>query len=452
MNQADGAQILKQAFAAFNEQSVQLENSYRELQEQVEVLTRELAAARSERLLQLAEKERLASRLERLLDTLPGGVVVLDGEGRISEFNPVALEMLGEPLQGREWRDVMKRARATNAQGELQLESGRRISLARRRLVAEPGQIILLTDVTETRHLQSLLERNQRLSEMGEMAARLAHQIRTPLSCAMLYSSHLQRTTLTTERRQRYAGKVTSRLQQLERMVDDMLVFARGGRSASEAFSVTGLFDEVAQVLEAQLGHADRIIIDDCTDIAPLRGNREALLGALCNLGNNAIQAGDGNAIIRFTAASLPGGDVELTVIDNGPGMPAKTRARIFEPFFTTRPGGTGLGLAVVRSTARAHGGDVTVKSTPGTGTSFRLRLANGARDKALPSGCGQERGRSIDFTGAKVSRRATTPEEVSTHRLAEFVSATAQQRCTAVLRTPGISRKHTTAPAKDTA
>ncbi|NNF17594.1 MAG: sensor histidine kinase, partial [Gammaproteobacteria bacterium] len=141
-----------------------------------------------------------------------------------------------------------------------------------------------------------------------------------------------------------------------------------------------------------------------------------------------------------------------LTVIDNGPGMPAKTRARIFEPFFTTRPGGTGLGLAVVRSTARAHGGDVTVKSTPGTGTSFTLRLANGARDKALPSGSGQEHGRSIDFTGAKVSRRAITPEEVSTHRLAKFVSATAQQSCTAVLSKPGISRKHTTAPAKDTA
>lgn len=386
MQQAHNQNTLQQAFAAFNAHSAQLETSYRELQEQVCVLTRELAAARSGRLRQLAEKERLASRLERLLGALPGGVLVLDGDGTISECNPAAIEMLGEPLKGRAWREVIERACATNAEGELQLKSGKRISLARRRLVAEPGEIILLTDVSETRHLQSLLARNQRLTEMGEIAARLAHQIRTPLSCAMLYSSQLRRTALTTERRQHYASKVTSRLLLLERMVDDMLVFARGGRSANESFSAAGLFDEVAQLLEPQLGPADRVLIDDCCAIAPLHGNREALLGALVNLGNNAIQAGNGDAKVRFAARNAADGEVELIVDDDGPGMPAATCAQIFDPFFTTRPGGTGLGLAVVRSTARAHGGDVAVRSDPGAGTRFTMRIANGNQDRALLS------------------------------------------------------------------
>lgn len=386
MQQVQSKHILEQAFAAFNKQSAELQDSYRELQKQVAVLTVELAAARSERLQQLAEKERLASRLERLLEALPGGVIVLDGEGRIMEYNLAALQMLGEPLEGREWRDVMQRARATNADGELQLECGKRISLARRRLVAEPGQIILLTDVTETRHLQSLLARNQRLSEMGEMAARLAHQIRTPLASAMLYCSHLQRREISTAQRQRYAGKVTARVQQLERMVDDMLVFARGGRCANDAFSVADLFRETAQVLEAQLGSEDRIETSVPESMPPIHGNREALLGALCNLGNNAIQACGGNARVRLSAQLVDEQCIEMTVDDNGPGMDPATLARIFEPFYTTRPAGTGLGLAVVRSTAQAHGGDISVQSEPGTGTRFTLTVANGEKDRALPS------------------------------------------------------------------
>ncbi len=401
MQATQNTHILEQAFEAFNEQSAQLQDAYAELQEQVSVLTHELAAARSERIRQLAEKERLASRLERLLEALPGGVVVLDGNGRIIEFNPAALQMLGEPLNGREWRDVLQRARATNAQGELKLECGRRISLARSRLVAEPGQIILLTDVTETRHLQSLLERNQRLSEMGEMAARLAHQIRTPLSSAMLYSSHLQRNVLSNSQRQRYAGKISARIQQLERMVDDMLVFARGGRTATEAFSVDELLYEVAQVLEAQLGTNDQIVIEPDFDTAPINGNREALLGALCNLGSNALQAGDGHAVVSLAANSLDNGDVEMIVEDNGPGMTKETQARVFEPFFTTRPAGTGLGLAVVQSTARAHGGDVSVSSRLGEGTRFTLRITNSEGDRALSS-----RGR--EWTPVKESHQAS--------------------------------------------
>ncbi len=417
MQQTQGKQLLEQAFEAFNKQSAQLQDSYNELQERVAVLTVELAAARSERLQQLTEKERLASRLERLLEALPGGVIVLDGEGRIMEYNLAALQMLGEPLQGREWRDVMQRARATNAQGELQLECGKRISLARRRLVAEPGQIILLTDVTETRHLQSMLERKQRLSEMGEMAARLAHQIRTPLSSAMLYSSHLQRKEITTQQRQRYAGKVGARVQQLERMVDDMLVYARGGRSASDAFSVAGLLEEVAQVLEAQLGRDDRIVTNIAKNVPPLQGNREALLGALCNLGNNAIQAGEGKAVVTLAVVQLEDGDIEMTVEDEGPGMSTATQSRIFEPFFTTRPAGTGLGLAVVRSTAQAHGGDVSVQSEPGEGTRFTLRVSNGDKDQALPSAitkkhAGSGKSQSTNLVGNTPSPLRTAVEE----------------------------------------
>ena len=387
MQTVNNAQSLEQAFAAFNAHSAQLEDAYGKLREQVDVLTRELAAARSERLRQLREKERLASRLERLLDALPGGVLVLDGAGAITQCNPVAVEILGEPLLGRRWRDVIDRAQATDAHGELEFENGRRVSVARRDLVAEPGQIILLSDVTETRRLQTLVERNQRLSEMGEMAARLAHQIRTPLSSAMLYASHQRRPALPAEKRGRYADNTVARLQQIERMVGDMLTFARGGRGGEAQFDVGRLLAEAGQMLEPQLTDGDRILIEDGASIGAARGNYEALLGALGNLAANALEAGDGNACVRLSAHRSADDEVCLVVADDGPGMGPEVVARIFEPFFTTRPGGTGLGLAVVRSTARAHGGDVDVYSAPGGGTRFVLRLGQSEVDAALPGG-----------------------------------------------------------------
>src|SRR5690606_13169564 len=124
------------------------------------------------------------------LDILPGGVVVLDGRGRVIEANPLALELLGEPLLGVFWREVIQRSFAPRADDghEISLQDGRRLSLATRSLAGEPGQLILLTDLTETRRLQDELARHARLSALGRMVASLAHQIRTPLSTALLYA------------------------------------------------------------------------------------------------------------------------------------------------------------------------------------------------------------------------------------------------------------------------
>lgn len=101
---------LEQAFRAFNQRSLELEASYRELESRVALLNKELAAARSERFQELVEKERVAGRLEQLLEALPGAVVVLDGSGVVQECNPGAVAMLGKPLVGMPWREVADRA------------------------------------------------------------------------------------------------------------------------------------------------------------------------------------------------------------------------------------------------------------------------------------------------------------------------------------------------------
>ena len=143
----------------------------------------------AQRMQELAEKERLANRLQSLLDLLPGGVIVIDGQGVVREANPVARNLLGQPLVGMLWRQVIARNFAPREDDghEISLKDGRRLSIATRSLHAEPGQLVLLTDLTETRRLQDQLSRHERLSALGRMVASLAHQIRTPLSAACCY-------------------------------------------------------------------------------------------------------------------------------------------------------------------------------------------------------------------------------------------------------------------------
>jgi len=405
-NPVNRSHDLHEAFRAFSELSERLTRSYHQLEERVAVLTEELAAARSERLQQLAEKERLANRLQQLLEALPGAVVVLDGAERVQECNPAALELLGYPLLGERWADVARRVvRAFSDDGAYAtLLSGRQVGISVRALGTEPGRILLLKDDTENRRLQEMLSRHQRLSAMGEMTARLAHQIRTPLTSSMLYVSHLRKPQCNAADQARYADKVLAGLRQLERMVNDMLVFARGGEFTPETVSLDDLLEALRQNLEPQLQQCGgRLTLINTAPDAVVEGSRDMLLGAMSNLVANAMQiCGEG---VRLSIEVSAAGDqlVILRVSDNGPGIAAEIQDQIFEPFFTTRSGGTGLGLAVVRAVVQGHRGDVRVQSVPGHGASFVITLPRRLGQQALASGPWCETGRKFAAAAAQI-------------------------------------------------
>ena len=121
---------------------------------------------------------------------------------------------------------------ASRLGGEFALPNGRRVTLAERPLTATGGRIVLVSDITETSLVRELLERNKRLTSMGEMAAVLAHQVRTPLAAALLYASQVARKSLPGDERARFADKLIARLDDMERLVADMLAFTRGGGRA----------------------------------------------------------------------------------------------------------------------------------------------------------------------------------------------------------------------------
>jgi len=373
---------LEQAFSLFNEASAQLTGAYQELQQQVERLTGELAVANVELRRQLLEKEALSQRLSHLLSAMPAGVVVLDQQGVIIESNPAARELLGEALMGRAWVEIAARVLAQTVvphEWDLAPVGGavpRRVSISSSPLDAAGGQVLLIHDMTEAYKMQRELQRHQRLSAMGEMAAGLAHQLRTPLATALLYASHLKKLDLPENERIRFADKVLARLRHLEHLIQDMLSFVKGEGGGQDVVRLSSVLVDLQQVMEPQMIERGlNFSIQDDSRGTTVLGNRKALTGALLNLLENAMQACSKGGQVSLKSEIGDDGQVLIVVTDNGKGIDAATQERLFEPFYTTRTDGTGLGLAIVRGVAEAHRGSVQVKSASGCGSEFILRL-----------------------------------------------------------------------------
>ncbi|MBI1394791.1 MAG: PAS domain-containing protein [Betaproteobacteria bacterium] len=377
---------LEAAFSLFNEASSQLATAYAELQGRVDRLAAELAVANGELKRQYLEKEALSERLRLLLDALPGGVVVIDADDIVVDANPAAREWLGNLLPGAKWSDAARHLAPTPDGREWIVETPagkRRLAVSESRLDVAGGRILLLNDVTEAARLQQQLEHHKRLSAMGEMAAGLAHQLRTPLATALLYTANLARTDLPDAERVRFSERVRERLRHLERMIQDMLLFVRGQPATQESVDIGGVLADVAQTMEPQMRARQVAFVRECAlDRVWVEGDRKALTGALLSLLENALQVSDSGGRVAL-AAEVAGDEVCVRVTDDGPGMAPDVMSRVFEPFFTTRQEGTGLGLAIVRRVAEVHGGEVEVRSEPGRGSVFTLRLPAGSQADA---------------------------------------------------------------------
>ncbi len=372
------AEQLEQAFAAFNRMSGQLEESYRDLEQQVASLTTELAHARSIGLIEIAEKERLANRLARLHELLPAAVIVVNGDGEITDCNPVATDMLGSALLGQQWDAVQTQSLCSSTDDAqlLTLNDGRIVQKLVQALDDEPGWLVLLVDISREIALQEATARNDRLAAMGEMAASLAHQIRTPLATAILYASQMNSSAMQEQDRGRFTDRMMERLRHIETMINDMLQFSRIGRYQAEKTPVAVFFEKLAIALEADINRYQASIRFECEQPdAVIVGNADALQSALMNLITNAMQAVPEKAEVSLSYRTGKQGQYSLVVSDNGPGIAQEIINKIFNPFYTTRSDGTGLGLAVVESIVHAHGGTVHCESAPDQGCVFTLSM-----------------------------------------------------------------------------
>jgi two-component system sensor histidine kinase FlrB len=373
---ADDAAGLVQAFGVFNDLSQRLTEAYTQLEARMAALTDELATARRQRFSERAEKEHLADQLGVLLEALPAAIVLIDARDRVDRFNPAAEVLFPSLAWGRRWSEVKAEVVvAEPSPGDWRLRDGRHASVSQRPL-NDRGRILVMVDVTEQWRLRQRVERQDRLSAMGQMAAQLAHQVRTPLSTAVLYAGQLAKPSLSDGQRRQFSGKLLDGLRHTEGLVSEMLAFSRGGSFRREPIDCCLAVQTAVAGLDARLQRAAARLEVDTEAIAGCRvnGNSDALAGALSNLIDNALDHGGPGVTVKVRAWPVDGG-ISIEIEDDGPGIDPLVLPQIFDPFFTTRERGTGLGLAVVQAIVLEHDGTLSAGTAASGGALFALRL-----------------------------------------------------------------------------
>ena len=319
-----------------------------------------------------AEQNNLYSEI---FNVIPSAVVIIDDRGMVSHINPAAEVLFGKNIAGQTWLGVIKeyfRIRADDGH-EISLSNGKKVQVSTSPLAANNGQLVQITDLTETRALQDQMRQMEKLSNLGRMSATLAHQIRTPLSAAILYASSLGNKNLKQEDHYQFQQKLLSRLHDLENQISDILLFARSGENIVESVELHDVMEHVRNDTERLVDEsgAELTIKADEPPVTMI-GNSSALKGAVDNLLVNALQANATHVMIQVEKNEE---NVFIKITDNGDGIKQKDLKNLFDPFFTTKSSGTGLGLAVVKAVVSSHQGSVKVSSEEGMGSSFTMRF-----------------------------------------------------------------------------
>jgi two-component system sensor histidine kinase FlrB len=370
---------LEEAFALFTEASHQLSNAYAGLQQDVTSLTEQLAVANGNLKKQYEEKAVLSRRLTLLLDRLPAGVLEVAQSGQVIRCNQRSHLLLGAILEGVNWIDFFQQNFSETAENGVWLFKYKDLrsyfTIEQVNIEEEAVSVVLLHDVSSAVEMRQTLARNGRLVAMGEMAAGLAHQLRTPLAAALLYVGHMQREVLQDADRIKFASKATERLTRLESLVQNMLLFVRGQPQEVAQVPISEVVqDAIAEVRSVFTAVDIQMDLKNEGHEAYVVANFKELSGAIGNLLENACQASPAGQKVECHVVCFAD-TVEISVTDFGAGISKATLDRLFEPFFTTRKGGTGLGLAIVRNLITSYGGDITVTSAPNLGSVFKICL-----------------------------------------------------------------------------
>jgi len=232
----------------------------------------------------------------------------------------------------------------------------------------------LFTTLTELRATRERLVSEEKLAAVGRLASGIAHEIRNPvamISSSLSTASHPE--TLTEVREEMFAI-ATQESKRLEHLTADFLTYARPSRPNRSPVLIKDLLSYVAGVTKAHAGGRSVNISSELLEEIPVEIDVPQVEGALLNLVLNAVDAAQEGDRIKLCAKL----DEDLICIDvenTGPRIPEENVAQIFEPFFTTKPFGTGLGLAIARGAARAHGGDLWLRSNQDGCVTFSMTL-----------------------------------------------------------------------------
>ena len=345
------------------------------------------------------ELERRQRYIEIILQNVAAGVISIDRTGLVRTMNRSAELILGldardvvdkpysellTPIQAREF-DEMRRALSSSPKGLVQRPvrikvKDREISLVvtfsvlRDQEGRSHGIVVVFDDLTE-------LEKIQRMAAWREVARRIAHEVKNPLTPIQLNAQRLQRKyaeRFAPDERavfQRCIDTIVTQVEELKRLVNEFSSFARMPRMIPRPTDLRAISEDVAFMYrESHPECSIQVLVHG--ELPLLRGDPDQLKRMLMNLVDNAVNVmPHGGEIVIELSLSSKDHAIIMEVKDTGPGISREDRTRLFEPYFSRRKGGTGLGLAIVNSIVMDHGGTITVEENAPHGTKFTIRF-----------------------------------------------------------------------------
>jgi len=340
-----------------------------------------------------SEMRSLKELNERLVDGLGEGLELVDGDFAIRHANRWMLDQFG-PVAGRRCYEVLtadarpcegcplRRRHAIKEPVRLEVDGvgGRRFLLSCSPVRQPDGRVFLLelvADVTEQAQLRERLTEAERLAAAGELAAGVAHEIRNPLAAIVNATTLLDRPEmLTLEERTNTLEAVRKEARRLNRILSDFLIFARPREPKRLPGDIREVVDHVAALIRDDPERARLVELRTRVDhgVPFFAFDPDQLTQVLLNVALNGVEAMGGRGRLSLEVERQDG-QIMIAVADTGRGIPIEERGRVFEPFFSKKPGGTGLGLTIVRRIVAAHGGHIDIQSEPGSGTRFTIAL-----------------------------------------------------------------------------
>jgi two-component system, sensor histidine kinase FlrB len=392
-------QFLLRAFRSFAEAAGSLELSYGKLQAELARLRRELEASNSDLEHSLAENRSMRVHLDRILEGLPCGVIVVGGDGAISRTNPEALRLLGMDRNSTaealgtvstlpaSVRQLLESARREGGEPELSVPGdagAMRWLAARHASIADheaTASVYIVRDVSERKHLEETQAQLRREQALAEMSAVLAHEIRNPLGSLELFAGLLAESGLDSDCRN-WVEHVQAGLRTLAATVNNVLHFHSLPPPERAPVDLGQLLAWSCDFF-LPLARQSRVALSLQNRVSGVffPADRHRLEQVLLNLVLNALRAMPGGGWIELggrielgrTTQNERGDAIVLTVSDTGPGISPEHMSGIFEPGFSTRADSPGLGLAVCRKIVEQHGGTITAGSRPGCGARFTV-------------------------------------------------------------------------------
>ena len=364
-----------------------------------------------------AELVKVRLQAEDILRNIRSGIVTVDVAGNLVYANPAASSLLGMDLGGSAGRKV--RDLFGTVSPELVSALERAASSGIRTIRAE-GKVItayrgfpiglnttvtagveqngngtdggsrtataIFQDLTDQKRLDALRRRTQRLEAVTELSASLAHEIKNPLASIRSAVEQLGQSARSTPDEQTLSTLIVKESDRLARLLTEFLDFARVRVNKVQQVDIARLTRGAATLAATHPSRADGVRVSINGEAGVMEGDDDVLHRAVFNLVLNAVQASPRDGEVRVDVSSLrsdeappgvrlPGGGVSISISDDGPGIAPEAREKMFDPFFTTRPGGSGLGLAVVHRAIESHSGCVFVDSELGSGTRITVLL-----------------------------------------------------------------------------